>query len=358
MRMGQSFSVIQQQLGLPSVYLSLLLEVMRRMGHNERLVLPEQPFDRSLLLSPQKRISMSLAHAATCNAAALAGDQGLGFAYAKAMKITIHGALGMMALSSPTIGSALDAASQYLVLRAPFLHYLRNPVVHKGVPCLEVRMEPSFDLHQLNPRVYRLVMEILMVGLANMGEQLLGRPLQGAVIQMPGAAPSYYEEFRHELPTPIDYGSPGYAILFPQKLLAERPLLADPDVAALARLQCEQEFQSLLTPMSNSTVAKVERILRDYDGVLPGLEQMARFLHVSPRTLKRHLQSESSSWRELHDRELLQRAERGLQDPRMSVSNLAFQLGYNDTSNFSRAFRRWTGMTPREYRQKHLQQES
>ena len=62
------------------------------------------------------------------------------------------------------------------------------------------------------------------------------------------------------------------------------------------------------------------------------------------------MQDEGANYRDLLDAELQQRACRLLSDTRLGVSEVAYQLGYNDVSNFSRAFRRWTGQTPREWR--------
>ncbi len=77
---------------------------------------------------------------------------------------------------------------------------------------------------------------------------------------------------------------------------------------------------------------------------------MAAFLNMSERTLKRRLQDEQVSYRELLDESLYQRARDLLDQPRLSVSEIAWRLGYNDVSNFSRAFKRWAGETPRQYR--------
>lgn len=95
---------------------------------------------------------------------------------------------------------------------------------------------------------------------------------------------------------------------------------------------------------------RIQRILAAVGDAMPSLEQMAARFSMSSRTLKRRLQGEQASYSELVEAELRLRAERLLVEQRLPVAEVATQLGYHDVSNFSRAFRRWTGRTPREYR--------
>ena len=85
---------------------------------------------------------------------------------------------------------------------------------------------------------------------------------------------------------------------------------------------------------------------------LASLDQVAGWLHLSSRTFKRRLRDEGANFRDLVEAELKSRALRWLGDERLGVSEVAYRLGYNDVSNFSRAFKRWTGLTPREHRSK------
>lgn len=85
---------------------------------------------------------------------------------------------------------------------------------------------------------------------------------------------------------------------------------------------------------------------------MPSLQGMAERLAVSARTLKRHLQQAGLSYRQLQDEERYQQARRLLVQSENSISEVAYRLGYNDVANFSKAFKRWSGMTPSAYREK------
>jgi AraC-like DNA-binding protein len=339
---GQNRVAATAQIGVPGIYVLLLCDVLRRFGHDDSQLLAELGISRAGLLSPDSRIPVLLAHSAARRAIALAGDQGLGPAYAAALKVTLHGSLGMMALSSPSIGAALEAAGRYLVLRAPFLsmsHHIEGDRVR-------VRFEARAELADLRD----FVMEMMLIGLAHMAEQLLGAPLEEASLSMPGPPPLWYLRQRVPLPVPIHYGAEQHALILPLSVFEAAPRLADPAVAALAREQCEQEFQQLFRAVNRLSERVAAKLASCADASeLPDLEAMAKLLHVSSRTLKRRLQDEGCQWRQLLEAELCRRACDALRRNGASVSEVAFALGYQDASNFSRAFRRWTGRTPREW---------
>ncbi len=102
---------------------------------------------------------------------------------------------------------------------------------------------------------------------------------------------------------------------------------------------------------TESMKALVQRALAAVREAMPSLEQMAERFNMSSRTLKRRLQGEQACYSDLVENELRRRAEHLLREERLPVAEVAHQLGYHDVSNFSRAFRRWTGHTPREFRE-------
>lgn len=79
----------------------------------------------------------------------------------------------------------------------------------------------------------------------------------------------------------------------------------------------------------------------------PNMDDVARDLGMSARSLRRRLQEESARFDALVDEELAGRAKRLLADPRASVQDVAFAMGFGSASAFSRAFKRWTGSAPR-----------
>jgi AraC-like DNA-binding protein len=94
----------------------------------------------------------------------------------------------------------------------------------------------------------------------------------------------------------------------------------------------------------------VQQRLLACDGAYPTLAEVAELEHVSPRTLIRHLKDEGLSYQQLLDGVREEWACWLLVHTALSVEAVAERLGYEDTSNFSRTFRRWLGCTPRDFR--------
>ena len=82
----------------------------------------------------------------------------------------------------------------------------------------------------------------------------------------------------------------------------------------------------------------------------PDLEAVARHLHVSPQTLRRHLREEGTSFQALKDELRRDIAIYHLGRADLSLQAIAEQLGFSEPSAFHRAFKKWTGLTPGAYR--------
>ena len=82
----------------------------------------------------------------------------------------------------------------------------------------------------------------------------------------------------------------------------------------------------------------------------PTIEEVARLLDISPRTLQRRLNGEGISYSDLVDRCRCNAASEALECTQRSIEDISTTLGYADASSFARAFRRWTGVAPSIYR--------
>ena len=80
------------------------------------------------------------------------------------------------------------------------------------------------------------------------------------------------------------------------------------------------------------------------------IEVIADIAGLSTRSLQRIMKKHGISDNEMLNDARQQYAETKLRDPASKISDIAYQLGYNDTAHFTRAFKRWTGMTPSQFR--------
>lgn len=348
----------RQMLGfflVPGVYMRVLAETVRQLGHNDRLLYDGLSFTAQDLKANDSRVFVTDAILMAQRALDLAGKDGLSLTLARELRLTIHGTLGFAALTSPTFADALDSVRRYLQLRAPFLSMSQSEAGDKVL----VQLRTEFDV----PGLYPFLAETVSATLILLTEQLLDRDdaekrgftltggkLPGVTVHLSSPAPEYYPRFASALPVRFEYGKPEEMMVFPKELLNVRMRLADADASRMAREQCEFELQKALKDQGDITLA-IRNMLRMMPGPLPSLEDMAERFCVSSRTLKRRLAEKDTSYREIVELVLKDRAIQLLRYTNQSVSEIAYELGYADLSNFSRAFRKWTGKSASEFRE-------
>ena len=109
--------------------------------------------------------------------------------------------------------------------------------------------------------------------------------------------------------------------------------------------------RKLLVPDSD-LVTRTRALLADPAARFPDLEEAARRLRVSSRTLRRHLSQAGTTFQAVRDEVRRTRSTVLLEQSRLSIEDVAEELGFSDAAGFARAFQRWTGETPSNYRRR------
>ena len=149
----------------------------------------------------------------------------------------------------------------------------------------------------------------------------------------------------------VNYHADISALAFPTEYLSRRlPSPAEP-----VHYDELQEW-SIAAEASGSPDDALYRLLvsRFRYRALPTLEQLSAIVGISSATLKRQLAASGMTYCALLDRLLFDEACDMLSVPGLSIGEIALQLGYSGTNNFVRSFRRMTGMTPGEYREREV----
>lgn len=146
---------------------------------------------------------------------------------------------------------------------------------------------------------------------------------------------------------PISYAATENRIFFNKETL-EIPLpTANP---ALARVN-DQIVNDYLARFDRSNISNQVRalIIERLPSGIPSQEMVADTLHMSVRNLQRKLQAEENSYKQLLDDVRQQLAEQYLKEGLRSIGEITYMLGFTEPSNFTRAFKRWTGVNPKQY---------
>ncbi|MFD0327664.1 helix-turn-helix domain-containing protein [Streptacidiphilus monticola] len=165
------------------------------------------------------------------------------------------------------------------------------------------------------------------------------------------AAEFAYPVPAHALEYDLLFGAPCRFDAERTALVLDRALLDEPvvqDAEGLERfLRAAPADLLARTDFGNTTAARVRRIIgRGLPGALPGTDEVAAALSVSPQTLRRRLAAEGTSFQEVRDQLRRDHAVAALASGRVPIEELSRRLGFSEPSAFHRAFRRWTGSTP------------
>lgn len=272
----------------------------------------------------------------------MTGDPAIGLALGRHLTVTVHSVLGYAAISSANLGEALGLLERYLRTRRT---RTRLCMPHLDVEGTWVRFCLTEPCRLGDIRVPYL--EVATAALVNGLRYLLGDRFQDASLELPYAAPAHAERYTEMLGIPVYFGQAVAALRFPAALMVAPFALTDPTSRGVARQACKEELLRL--EADQDWASRVRTRLMQAEGVLPSLEQLASSFHLTSRTLRRYLAALDVSYRVLLDEVRMARAERYLQAG-LPVQEIADLLGYAEPSNFTRAFRRWTGQPPSAYR--------
>ncbi|MFE3194926.1 AraC family transcriptional regulator [Nocardia sp. NPDC059240] len=269
------------------------------------------------------------------------GDEpGLGVEAGSRYHISLYGPWGLALLASRTLRDAVEIALRYVELAFVF-----------GQLSFEERAGEGFlrfDDSEVPEDVRAFLTERVMTGIQMIGRELfsVGVPMRRLSFRHsgPGDTARYRAVFEIE---PI-FDASVNELVFDAAYLD----VALPQANEWARSTCEQMCRDLLARRHARTgvAGAVRDLLVRNPGEIPDQAAVAAELFVSPRTLSRRLNEEGTSFRALLDEVRQALSEELLDHTPMTTEQVAARLGYAEAASFIRAFRRWKGCPPQEYR--------
>lgn len=228
--------------------------------------------------------------------------------------------------------------------------YMR--LIHEGVYLsVEEEGEIARLVHghcpeQLGPRhpVEGMLAISLLVGRRNLGEDFAPE-----AVHFTHPRPERVSTQERVFGAPVHYGCARNELVLSRALLERPQRHAELRLLAILDRQLSGQLSGL--PRSSDFRDRVQRCMMDeLPEREPVVAAVAERLHMSARSLQRRLQGEGTSFAEVLSELRRDLALRYLGDPRISIGEVAFLLGFLDVTAFHRAFKRWTGSTPAEHR--------
>ncbi len=283
-------------------------------------------------------------HQIISNALALSPEPGLGLRAGERYSLMTHGLVGVATMACPTVLEGLQVLARYHPTRAQF--------VEQQLETDDDNLIIQFDLRVERDPVGQFLLEALLVSQVSTLRFLLGDRVEDMIVELACPQPDYVELYPPRVPGELRFDCPHNRMILPRSYGELAVPTHDANLQKWALQQCEQQFEQLNKPAAktDSYTTRTLTILRQTPGRTLTQDQVAYMLNVSPRTLLRRLREEGSTYKQLVDQEQQRLAQYYLDHTQSTIETIAEQLGYHDQSSFRRAFKRWFGLLPSEYR--------
>ncbi|WP_176300147.1 AraC family transcriptional regulator [Burkholderia vietnamiensis] len=271
---------------------------------------------------------------------ALGRAPGLGFEVGQRYHFSAYGVWGYGLIASATARDALALAMRFLPLTYAYTVITYREEPHTGVL--------NFGAPELEADLSRFLVERDMAAAAVLLQEIGGGDFRLSRFTMQAASAPSGAAPRIAGIEPV-FGARANSLGFDRTFL-DRPL---PHANPLTVSMCEQMCAHLLDARRAriGTAEMVRQYLTATPGNVPfSLDDIARLMNTSPRTLKRRLQEEGTTFRTLLAEARGAMAEALLGDAHLPLTEVAERLGFSDLSSFSQAFKRWYGVPPGAYR--------
>jgi AraC-like DNA-binding protein len=322
-----------------------IAEDLRRAGHALDGPLKEVGLSRSDVAAPDGRIPYVAYTGLIERAALLLREPGYGLKLGSSHDVRDSGLVGFIALNSPTLGDALANVERYI------------SVTNEGLDVVFESLGPGGGVLRFREA------DAPLRGLRHHAEQAMAVLVKGARELTQRRAIPVSVEFKHSQPNePVDY----YAIVgCPVRFQAEwdavtyaEETLRLPVIGADNRLlrTLEAACRRILgpRPRKEDLVHSVRSyVLAGLPKGAPAVDDVARHFNMSTRTLERRLGERDARYRALVDGVRCDLAKHYLANSDLRLHQIAYALGYAEPAPLVRAFKRWSGLTPMQYRHKH-----
>lgn len=323
--------------------LSSFQGLVRRLGADPRTLLERNDIDPSVVRDPDNYIECkSLAGLLEYCSSSL-NDPLFGIQLAQLQDPDVYGCVTALCRAAPTVRDSLSCFIDYL----PLTHSPASVLeLVEGDQTSELRWHVTTDLgcnQQANYQAALLNLKLL--------QTVSGRGFQPSYVSLSvNARQKELNEIERLLGCRFHSAASTNAIAFPTHLLHQPVPSANRLLYRLLGGYLEKVKEETRTSMAE----RVEDYVR---GALHSghcsIERCAQKLDVSVRTLQASLSKDGLRFSDILERQRIELAREYLCEGQMSLDDVAANLGYAEQSSFGRAFKRWTGMTPKHYRRQY-----
>jgi AraC-like DNA-binding protein len=329
-------------MGVSIVFIRLLTEAVQAAGVDRESWFSAARFDARRLDDSNERVELEEYDRLQTVAVELSGDPALGLHLGEASNSAAFDVIGHLVAHTSTLRHGFDTIMRFsAILDDDGMNWTLE---ERSDSALISRTFPT-----LTPVGDRLRAEFAISGFTRFVRQFAGprTGLQRAYFQHP--APSYRGEYTRLFGGAESFCHAFTGLEFDRRLLDLPQPHVHPELYAALELEAGRRLARLKGHVGYAERTR-EYLVARLPSLQPDMAAVARHFRISVRTLRRRLHDEGVTYAGLIEQAQAIVAKRMLGDARRSIHETAYAMGFADPSGFHRAFKRWTGQTPSEFR--------
>jgi AraC-like DNA-binding protein len=259
------------------------------------------------------------------------------------------GLVGLAMLTAPDFGEAIRLGIHYAPITSAMMELsldaLSLDAAGPDTIAVTARLRTS------EPEIEPFLCEELFSSCLMLCRGLLGTAFRPLYVELAYPAPPHAADYAAAFDCDVIFDGTANRVLIERAWLATPMPAHNAESARQVLALCRKEMPS--EQPSDEIVAAVERLLKLQLADAPRLVDIAAELHLTERTLRRHLSAAGTTYKTIHDRLRNESAQALLRDEALSIAQVGAEVGFRDAREFRRAFKRWTGHAPRELRRRN-----
>jgi AraC-like DNA-binding protein len=277
-------------------------------------------------------------------------DPAIGLTIGNSSSFADLGILGLTMISAPSLRQAIHVGVLYAHIGGTLLH----------IQCTERgnKLAMQVTAPQLEPQLQRYIIEEQLAAFVSYIREMLHRHSYSNSIferiSFSFPEPDYSDRYRDFFACPISFNEPKNECWISSQLLPLAVAYTNADSFARCSRLCQDALDTL--QQKDAIILQLQSWLKSLPHVFPKLEEGAAHLDIGSRALRRRLEELGTNFTRLIAETKVDQAKFFLDKKDLSAQDISELLGYSEVTNFRRAFKSWTGMSPKDYRQKTANQ--
>jgi AraC-like DNA-binding protein len=303
-----------------------------------------------LMTDPQARITLEQRYRILETCERLTGDIHLGLVAGQSASPMILGMAGHLMETSSTMREAMAGLVRFSVTFSSQIGFSAEE--QDGRFSLNIEVTPVWE--ETSPGTVRVPVDLIVSSAVFLFKLLSGRQVKPLDVNYRYPSPGNTSTFTQVLRVAPNWQRPRNQVIFSSSDMDLPVIGHNPDL----NLHFQRILEKQLAHVQGEAgfAQEVYRvILQHYRFLLPRAQEVAAHLHMTPRTLQRKLAAEGTTFQQVADRVRRELSFGMLANQRLTVAEVAYKLGYSEPAAFQRAFKQWTGSTPKRYRVAQLE---